>query len=137
MEDPDGFAAIYKPGGDTLTLIAGQMVDGEPYMSGRGFKYVAKDSTIAITRLNCPGDCVDGLVDVFLAGRSDVARQTWIYDRRTARDLVTESRKLVEVEIKAAPEDVGPPITILKVDKNGASWISNDVGCPTVLAPGV
>jgi len=41
----------------------------------------------------------------------------------------------VELEIQASPDTVGAPITILQVDKNGPSWISNDSGCPTLLTP--
>jgi len=136
-EDPDGFAFNNKPGADTLSIIAGEMVNGSPYMSGRGFQYVTKAATVAISRLNCPGDCLDG-VEFFLAGSAKVTKNNlveFLNNGKIAHDLVTESRKLVEAEIRASPDEVGPPITILKVDKNGASWISNDVGCPVVLTP--
>jgi len=33
------------------------------------------------------------------------------------------ARKLIEVEISENPTKVGPPISILAIDKNGASWI--------------
>lgn len=133
-EDPDGFASNNRPGADTLSMVAGEMVKGSPYMSARGFRYTDKITAVTISRLNCPGDCLDG-VEFFLAGSSDAARRTWFYDRGTARDFVAESRKLVEAQIQASPEQVGPPITILRVNGNGATWISNDAGCPIVATP--
>jgi hypothetical protein len=136
-EDPGTFAYNQRPGVDILSIIAGEMVDGRAQMSGRGFKYVDEISPVAITRLDCPGDCPTD-VKFFFAGHSDAAINTFNqfpHDGGTVRTPVTDARKMIESEIQASPEDVGPPITILQVDKNGASWPSNDSGCPILVTP--
>ena len=139
-EDRSAFAYNHRPGVDMLSIIAGEMVVGVPHMSGRGFMYADQTTSITITRVpDCPGeDCPNG-IRFFFAGRSDVAMKTlneFQDDRGTVRHFpVTDVRKLVEAEIQASPEDVGPPITIVQVDKNGATWISNDSGCPIVVTP--
>jgi hypothetical protein len=135
-EDPDNFASNQRPGADILSIIVGEMVNETAQMSGRGFKYVDESTPIAITRLSCPGNCTNDAF-FFFAGESDVAQKALntMFSDGTVHNPVTDARKLVELEIQASPDTVGPPITILQVDKNGPSWISNDSGCPTVLTP--
>lgn len=38
-------------------------------------------------------------------------------------------RRLIETEIAARSEYVGPPIDILRIDKTGARWIQKKPGC--------
>jgi hypothetical protein len=116
------------------------MIDGDPKMAGRGFKYV-DDVTpkMEINRVNCPGDCPIGQPFFFFGGEYETARKTaaeWFKSQQGIGPVgPTEFvRKLVEVEIQASPEKVGPPITILRVDKQGAHWVLNDSACPTVVA---
>jgi hypothetical protein len=135
-EAPDEFAYNQRPGGETLMIIAGEMVNGTPHMFGRGFRYIDNTMTVAISRKSCPGDCANGAY-FFFAGETDVAQRTLpeFSQDGAAHDPVTDARKLVEVEIQASPENVGPPITILRVDKDSASWVSNDSGCPSEIPP--
>jgi hypothetical protein len=138
-EDPDGFAFNQRPGADTLDIIGGEMVNGTPQMFGRGFIYVDETATVSITRRDCPGDCANGVM-FFFAGRTDVVKKKVDgffseNERGIVHDPVTDARNLVEDEVQASPEDVGPPITVLRADKDGASWVSNDSGCPAALAP--
>jgi hypothetical protein len=37
---------------------------------------------------------------------------------------------LINLEIKEDSSEVGPPINIIKIDKNGATWLSNKGKCP-------
>jgi len=137
VEDPDNFAFNHRPGADTLQIVAGEMLNGTSQMFGRGFKYVEETGTFTISRLSCPGtDCPHDVL-FFLAGDTDVAKimaNQIFQETQTLHDPVADTRSMVQAEILAAPETVGPPITILRVDKNGASWPSNDVGCPIVMA---
>jgi hypothetical protein len=135
-EDLDTFAFNHKPGSDTMAIIAGEMVGGSPQMSGRGFTYQERSPNITIKRSDCPGeDCPTG-TRYFFAGESDVAQPmaTDFFRSIAPRDPVADARSMVEVEIKAHPKTVGPPITVLRVDENGASWPSNDAGCPIEIA---
>jgi len=40
-------------------------------------------------------------------------------------DLVSDARRLIEIEIKNAPNDVGPPISIMSIDVMGLHWLAN------------
>jgi hypothetical protein len=135
-ENPKDFLYDPKPDEMTQIIIVGEMVHGTPQMFGFGLKYLNESTPISVSRLSCPGDCIT-LPYYFFAGETDVAKKTLhdFFDKPPVPDPVTVTRKLIEVEIEASPDSVGPPITILKVDKNGPTWISNDSGCPIVVAP--
>ena len=38
----------------------------------------------------------------------------------------------IELEIEENPQDVGGPIDILRIDKDGPRWIQKKEGCPVV-----
>jgi hypothetical protein len=133
-EDPDAFAYSSRPKVDMLSIIAGEMVDDVPQMSGRSFGYISETATINISRMDCPGDCANGTM-FFFAGKGELAINTAKNFPYPRLNLTEDARYLVNLEIQASPEDVGPPITILRVNKGGATWISNDIGCPIVAVP--
>jgi hypothetical protein len=84
---------------------------------------------ISITRYKCPGDCTNGeqifklgrydAIDRFLSERPDY----WKYNPTKAL------RALIELEIADAPGEVGPPIDIVRLDKNGLEWIERQDQC--------
>jgi hypothetical protein len=136
-EDPDDFAVFHKPGIDTLSIIGGEMVDGAPHMFSRGFQYDDLTETVSISRASCPGDCSNGGM-FFLIGETNLSTRManeFLADTKALHDPIAEVRKIVETEIQTYPEIAGPPITILRVNKTGASWPSNDSGCPVIVTP--
>jgi hypothetical protein len=137
-EDPDNFAYNHRAGVDTLSVIAGAMVDGTPQMFVRGFQYVEFTSTMAVKRESCPGDgCPTGVL-FFFAGETVVAQRMtaeFLQNNSASRNPVTELQNMGAAEIQAFPQTVGPPISILHVNKSGASWPSNGAGCPVVVTP--
>jgi hypothetical protein len=135
-ENPKDFEYDPKPDEMTQVIIAGEVVNSSPQMFGFGLKYLNESTPISVSRLSCPGNCIT-LPYYFFAGKTDVAKKTLhdFFNKPPVPDPVTVARKLIEVEIEASPDAVGPPITILQVDKNGPTWISNDSGCPIIVAP--
>ncbi|MFQ5649372.1 MAG: hypothetical protein ACE5IY_05475 [bacterium] len=41
-------------------------------------------------------------------------------------------RRLIEIEVKAVPEEVGPPIDLLRVTEKGAEWIQRKATCQDI-----
>lgn len=41
-------------------------------------------------------------------------------------------RKLIQLEIDRHPEKVGPPIAVLRIDRNGPRWIERTPYCNPV-----
>lgn len=46
--------------------------------------------------------------------------------------LATGVRRLIETEVAARSEYVGPPIDLLRINAQGAKWIQRKPGCPNV-----
>ena len=108
---------------------------GEAHMFGSGFKYVETTGSFSISSLSCPGDCT-GEVCFFWAGTTDVAQKSLkqLLNDGNSHDPGTDARKLVELEIQASPDTVGPPVVVLQVNENGPSLKSSDSGCPILVS---
>jgi hypothetical protein len=136
--DRDTFDQDQKYGGDTVSVLAAEMDANHSVMGGAGFKYIDGTSpTVEIHRLICPGDCASE-EEVFFGGHHESAQKitTEFYKNHgTVTQPTKFVRELVEAEIRSSPDEVGPPITILRVDRTGAHWISNGSGCPIVVVP--
>ena len=75
----------------------------------------------------CPGKCPATNWDIFFLGqRAEIARM-----KRTNPNFVKGysdqevAQKLVDLEEKADPDEVGGPIDVLTIDKKGAHWEPN------------
>ncbi len=132
------FDYLQEDEGDAFTVLVAEMVQDRPIMAGRGFKYIDdKSPKVVIHRRSCPGDCPDGEY-VFFAGNQEAARKRTAEFYKSHGTVTSPSEfveELVDAEVRGSPEEVGPPITILRVDTQGAHWISNDSSCPIVVPP--
>lgn len=48
------------------------------------------------------------------------------------KDTIAAARKFIEQAISDNPDNIGPPIDILRVTKNGAEWAQRKDGCPEI-----
>lgn len=130
LEDPGTYAFTVRPGKDVVSIVMAEWEDGVPHLSARGFSWTAIPVPgINISRVTCPGDCSDGRELVSLGEKS--AAEKFMHENSGENfDLPSLAMKLVQLEIADSPGDVGPPISELRLDKDGATWISNDSGCP-------
>lgn len=70
------------------------------------------------------------------AARAQAAEKTLTELFKTAGwDPIEAARKPIDSEIKASPEAVGPPITILAVGNRGTFVDPKENGCPIVVEP--
>jgi hypothetical protein len=87
----------------------------------------AKGNDIAVTshESSCPGDaCPDGGGRVIVLGE-DQAAIAALSDKNFFHAFSNPAsvvKRLVEIEIEAKPDKVGPPISILTIDASGAHW---------------
>ena len=83
--------------------------------------------TVRIKREECSRDCSDGLAYVVLGQHSSIDKT--LADNPTFWKIgaVEAIRKLINLEILAAPSFVGPPLSILAIDKSGPRWIEQGV----------
>ena len=133
LEDPGTYAFTVRPGEDVLSIVIAEWQDGVPHLAARGFSWAGNPAPgIAISRVTCPGDCPDGRELVSL-GEKNAAGKFMRENSGENFDLPSLATKLVQLEIADSPGDVGPPISEVRLEKDGASWISNDAGCPIAV----
>jgi bifunctional DNA-binding transcriptional regulator/antitoxin component of YhaV-PrlF toxin-antitoxin module len=130
--EPDAFKQILTKQHGNVVAIA--LVDGDA-LAVRGFRFdEPARSVVAYLAEDCPGkDCPKG--NILRPLGKTAAIQKYLSEHHLGvitdpKQLAELARTLIELEVKDAPEDVGPPVEILQLDASGPRWISNDLGCP-------
>jgi hypothetical protein len=130
LEDPGVYAFAMHNSREVVSVVLAQYQDGVPHLAARGFAWAMNPSPgIVINRVTCPGDCPDGRELVSL-GQKNAAERFMRANAGEDFDLPALATKLVQLEIDESPGTVGPPINELRLDKDGATWLSNSEGCP-------
>ncbi len=139
--DPNTYREKIEGGQTFLTILIAGFEEGQPLLFVRGFRAVPLSrQTIAVSVVpdDCLADCRGEIVVRSLgetAAIDGLAEETpgfW------TNGAVAGVRRLIETEIAARSEYVGPPIDILRIDKTGAEWMQKKPSCPNIekrLAP--
>jgi hypothetical protein len=113
-----------KNSGEFAFVVFAGAENGKPVAYARGFKVTSDGSVNAISN-DITGTGASG----FFAGVTDhIAAYLKMNPNWTHMDTVALARKLVELEIAAHPDSVGPPISILTADRKGKlKWINQGI----------
>lgn len=85
---------------------------------------------IQLTSLNCTAtsnDCRP--LEVLALGRQDAMASVASRLPDRPPNLVSAARQMIEAQIVATPQDVGPPIDVIKISADGMQWISRKTSC--------
>ncbi|MHB8754697.1 MAG: hypothetical protein ACYC92_07035 [Candidatus Acidiferrales bacterium] len=130
VEDPGTYAFTVRPGKEVASMVLAEMQKGTPHLAARGFSWTPNPApSISISRVTCPGDCANGRELVSLGEKAAAVKFMHEISGENF-DLPSLATKLVQLEIDDSPGDVGPPISEIRIDKSGATWLSNPSGCP-------
>jgi hypothetical protein len=117
---------------DCLQVAFASFDKGIPKLAIRSFRVTTKGESTNVVpdaRMNCPGDCVTGAEQVVLGVNSEA---TSVFDRTPhfwkLRGIVPGMDELIGTEIAAHGDAVGPPVSILILDKAGARWMPRHQG---------
>ena len=116
-----------------IGVVICSIENGIPVMSARKFIPIFSRSgfdSIYVDRIDCPGPSVsvNGRILAVLGHREIVSQH--LRDRTLfARGIVAGVRRLVQFEIDANPQAVGPPIDILVIGKTSVQWIERKPEC--------
>ena len=117
------------------TLFVG-FEGGYPVLLFRSFvvrNRTSRGVTLRIKREECSRDCSEALAYVAL-GQHEVIDEALAENPDFWKIGFAEAiRKLINLEISAKPNFVGPPISILTIDKNGPRWIEQGA-CPDIAS---
>jgi Proteasome subunit len=123
----------------TITSILLAAYEGDRPVS-IGLSFRASEETggrirIAGTRITCPGDCPTGVEYFLLGERRPIER--YIAEHGEDRLLPAGSGApfMVQLVIDGGSKQVGPPIDVIVIDRQGVSWPVRKEGCGGAPAP--
>jgi len=121
-----------------LRIVIAGFENGRPLLFVRSFRalqYNPGQIGVAVIPDDCLDDCKGAVATRFL-GESDaiegLPEETPDFWKAGLSDGV---RRLVETEIAARSEYVGPPIDIVRISANGAQWIQKKSECTEPPSP--
>lgn len=120
--EPQFYADTVTNGGGELVMVAfAGAQKGVPSIFVRGFKIDAKGGLTPVSyNVVAPND-----LGFFAGFTESIAAYVKAHPQWVKMDKVAAARKFLEMEIAAHPEGVGPPVSILTIDKlDRQKWIS-------------
>jgi hypothetical protein len=118
-------------------LIAG-FENNRPVVFVRQFRtaFIARGIGVIVIPDDCLDDCKGEVVTRFLGETEAIEGLPEVTPGFWAEGLTAGVRRLVQTEIDARGEYVGPPIDLLQIKPQGAKWIQKKEQCPDVKPPG-
>lgn len=131
--EPEIFSRRFRPGDTAVGAVFIGLGNQTPRLIAMDFipkSAGAGHFTVTVRTSECPGSgCTPSAL--FLLGRHDAIKK---YVRanpefwRIGGELGV--LQLINVQIAASPEDVGPPVDILRLDTKGPTWVQKKPECP-------
>jgi hypothetical protein len=109
---------------------------GHPVLLSRSFivrQEVSQSITVRIKREECSQDCAEPLAYAALGHHEAIDKALAENPKLWNIGFAEAIRKLIKLEISAQPSFVGPPISILTIDKDGPRWIEQGA-CRDVIS---
>jgi hypothetical protein len=131
-QEHEAYHIKFSGGRIFLSIVIAGFEKGRPLVFVRHFRAVqVGPERIGVSVLpdDCVNNCQGDIVTRFLG---ETAAIDGLPDETTGfwqPGLVAGVRRLVETEIAARSEYVGPPIDIVRINKTGASWIQRKPEC--------
>jgi hypothetical protein len=118
-------------GPEPLQIIFAAVQNNTPLVALVVFKVRDQGGDVSFEQQTylCPGDGCPKGGRIFLLGEHTADDAYMQNPSFRVDDPVAVARQLVEIEVQASPDKVGRPISILKVTREGPSWIDRGM-CP-------
>ncbi|HEY0385799.1 MAG TPA: hypothetical protein VGC64_07290 [Pyrinomonadaceae bacterium] len=135
QHDPETYREKIEGGQTFLKILVAGFEGDDPLLFVRQFRAVQLNSQpagVSVVPDDCLADCREAVVIRSLgetAAIEDLPEETpgfW------AEGITEGVRRLIETQIAARSEYVGPPVDILRMDKTGARWIQKKPSCPAI-----
>jgi hypothetical protein len=129
---PETYTKKIEGGQIFLRIIVGGFERGRPLIFVRNFRAIQlspQQIGVSVIPDDCLADCHADVVTRFLGETAAIDGLPEETPGFWQQGLINGVRRLVETEIAARSEYVGPPIDILRIDKNGAQWIQKKPEC--------
>jgi hypothetical protein len=133
--EPDAYFKKIAGGQLFLRIMVASFENGRPLVFVRSFRalqYNPGQIGGAVIPDDCLEDCKGDVVVRYLGETDAIEGLPEETPNFWKAGLSTGVRNLIETEISARSEYVGPPIDILRIDKNGARWIQKKPECSEI-----
>lgn len=131
QEEPAFYEHYLENKGQVLQVVFFGLEDGNPELFLRTFEVelISGNVTVVMERNECTaGTCPSTMV--FLLGYSGAASAfVTSHPGFSKNGLAPAVEHLVDMEIAEVPQFVGPPVDILRVNRQGASWVKRKAQC--------
>ncbi|MDQ5847309.1 MAG: hypothetical protein M3539_18650 [Acidobacteriota bacterium] len=130
---PDEFQKKLE-GRTFLRVVVAGFEKNKPVVFVRNFRMALVAGKMAVTVIpdDCLDDCQGDVVTRFLGETAAIDGLPEETPGFWTEGVVAGVRRLLEVEIMARSEYVGPPIDILRIDAKGAKWVQKKAQCPAI-----
>lgn len=117
---PDAYQFVH---GHPLEAMFVGMEGGSPVWAGIVFwdTETFGATSVASSKFSCPGQCTDGSF-LFMGARTAVGKARERNPRLLTGDPEKVAGSLIEIEINGEPDYAGGPVSLLRLDKEGAHW---------------
>jgi hypothetical protein len=114
---------------DFVALAVAENVAGQPMLGIVELQHVAGQDLFVAKTAVCPGNCRQG-DGLFYLGYWDQIKP-YVANSGQPRTVGSAASidRLIRLEIKAHPAEVGAPINILELSGSGARWLQNGGNC--------
>ena len=135
---PETYFKKIEGGQIFLRVIVCGFEGGRPLVFVRSFKAAPispQQIGVSVIPDDCLDDCRDQIATRFVGETDAIEGLPEENPGFWQKGLVDGVRRLIETEIATRSEYVGPPIDILRIDRNGARWIQKKTECLNIENP--
>jgi hypothetical protein len=133
--DPETYREKVEGGQTFLKILVAGFEGGQPLLFVRGFRAAPLNGQaigVSVLPDDCLADC-GGAVAVRMLGETaaieGLAEETQGF---WSGGIAEGVRRLIETEIAARSEYVGPPVDLLRIDPTAARWLQKKPDCPAI-----
>lgn len=132
QQDPDTYREKVEGGQTFLKILVAGFEGAQPLLFVRQFRAVPVNRRtigVGVVPDDCLKDCAGAAVVRSLGETAAIDGLPEETSGFWEQGIVAGVRRLIETEIAARGEYVGPPVDILRIDQRGAQWIQRKALC--------
>lgn len=133
-EEPAFYEHYLENKGQVLQVVFFGLEDGSPKLFLRTFEVelISGNVTVVMERNECTAGTCPGAM-AFLLGYSGAASAfVTSHPGFWKNGLAPAVERLVDLEIAEVPQFVGPPVDVLRVNRQGAAWVKRKAQCAPI-----
>ncbi|MDX6695142.1 MAG: hypothetical protein QOF02_2745 [Blastocatellia bacterium] len=133
--DPATYREKVEGGQTFLKILVAGFEGGQPLLFVRGFRAAPLNGQaigVSVLPDDCLADCGGAVVVRMLGETAAIEGLAEETEGFWSGGIAEGVRRLIETEITARSEYVGPPVDLLRIDQTAARWLQKKAECPAI-----